>query len=134
VGDEVFGQLVLARIIEPLMVNAFEGNKAETLTMLPTIRSFMDAHRLADVILRLRHQGSADQWGLRHLAGQRRTLHRVRARDSAASSVAFHRCDSVGIPMPWISRLNSPAYTYPYQRFATPSRNVDAWLGAAAGR
>lgn len=27
----------------PLMVNAFEGNKAETATMLPTIRSFMQA-------------------------------------------------------------------------------------------
>jgi hypothetical protein len=33
----------------PLMVEAFEGNKAETLTMLPTIRSFMHAHQLADV-------------------------------------------------------------------------------------
>jgi len=33
----------------PLMVEAFEGNKAETKTMLPTIRSFMAAHRLADV-------------------------------------------------------------------------------------
>jgi hypothetical protein len=33
----------------PWMVNAFEGNKAETTTMLPTIRVFMDAHRLADV-------------------------------------------------------------------------------------
>jgi hypothetical protein len=33
----------------PLMVEAFEGNKAETLTMLPTIRSFMDAHDLVDV-------------------------------------------------------------------------------------
>jgi hypothetical protein len=33
----------------PLMVEAFEGNKAETLTMVPTIRSFMDAHRLPDV-------------------------------------------------------------------------------------
>ena len=31
------------------MIEAFEGNRAETLTMLPTIRSFMDAHRLADV-------------------------------------------------------------------------------------
>jgi transposase len=30
----------------PLMVNAFEGNKAETTTMLPTIRSFMTAHQL----------------------------------------------------------------------------------------
>jgi hypothetical protein len=33
----------------PLMVEAFDGNTAETATMLPTIRSFMDAHRLADV-------------------------------------------------------------------------------------
>jgi hypothetical protein len=33
----------------PLMVEAFEGNKAETLTMLPTIRSFMATHQLTDV-------------------------------------------------------------------------------------
>ena len=33
----------------PLMVNAFEGNKAETTTMLPTITAFMAAHRLSDV-------------------------------------------------------------------------------------
>src|SRR5207244_1523397 len=32
-----------------LMVEAFEGNKAETRTMLPTITSFMAAHQLADV-------------------------------------------------------------------------------------
>jgi hypothetical protein len=31
------------------MVNAFEGNRGETTTMLPTIRAFMTAHRLADV-------------------------------------------------------------------------------------
>ena len=35
----------------PLMVNAFEGNRAETTTMLPTIRAFMTAHRLADVMI-----------------------------------------------------------------------------------
>ena len=33
----------------PLMVEAFEGNKAETKTMLPVIRSFMAAHDLRDV-------------------------------------------------------------------------------------
>jgi hypothetical protein len=33
----------------PLMVNAFEGNKAETKTMLPVLKSFMTAHQLADV-------------------------------------------------------------------------------------
>jgi len=33
----------------PLRVEAFEGNKAETNTMLPTITAFMAAHRLSDV-------------------------------------------------------------------------------------
>lgn len=33
----------------PLMAGAFEGNKAETTTMLPTIEAFMAAHRLSDV-------------------------------------------------------------------------------------
>jgi hypothetical protein len=33
----------------PLMVSAFEGNKAETKTMLPVIEAFMAAHDLPDV-------------------------------------------------------------------------------------
>jgi hypothetical protein len=33
----------------PLMVHAFEGNRAETTTMLPVLRAFLDAHGLADV-------------------------------------------------------------------------------------
>jgi hypothetical protein len=33
----------------PLMVSAFEGNKAETKTMLPVINKFMAAHQLPDV-------------------------------------------------------------------------------------
>ncbi|MBO3753071.1 IS1634 family transposase [Streptosporangiaceae bacterium NEAU-GS5] len=33
----------------PLMVSAFEGNRAETKTMLPVIETFMAAHRLPDV-------------------------------------------------------------------------------------
>jgi hypothetical protein len=33
----------------PLMVHAFEGSRAETTTMLPVLRAFLDAHRLADV-------------------------------------------------------------------------------------
>jgi len=35
----------------PLMVNAFEGNKAETTTMLPTLKAFMAAHGLHDVVI-----------------------------------------------------------------------------------
>lgn len=35
----------------PLMVEAFEGNRAETTTMLPTIEAFMAAHKLPDVTI-----------------------------------------------------------------------------------
>jgi Transposase DDE domain len=35
----------------PLMVSAFEGNKAETKTMLPVIEAFMAAHNLPDVTI-----------------------------------------------------------------------------------
>jgi Transposase DDE domain len=35
----------------PLMVEAFEGNRAETTTMLPTITAFMVAHQLPDVTI-----------------------------------------------------------------------------------
>ena len=35
----------------PLMVSAFEGNKAETKTMLPVIEKFMAAHQLPDVTI-----------------------------------------------------------------------------------
>jgi hypothetical protein len=33
----------------PLMISAFEGNKAETTTVLPVIEAFMEAHRIPDV-------------------------------------------------------------------------------------
>ena len=33
----------------PLAVEAFEGNKAETATMLPTLQRFMAVHRLSDI-------------------------------------------------------------------------------------
>jgi hypothetical protein len=33
----------------PLAVEAFEGNKAETATMVPTLQAFMTAHRLTDI-------------------------------------------------------------------------------------
>jgi hypothetical protein len=33
----------------PLTVEAFEGNRAETATMLPTLQAFMAAHRLIDI-------------------------------------------------------------------------------------
>lgn len=35
----------------PLMVHAFEGNRAETTTMVPVLRAFMNAHQLHDVVV-----------------------------------------------------------------------------------
>jgi hypothetical protein len=42
--------------------------------------------------------------------------------------------NGVGTPNSLISRLNSLACTYPYQRFADALTNVDAWFGATVGR
>ena len=62
----------------PLMVEAFEGNKAETLTMLPTIRSFMDTHQLADVtvvadagMISAANQRAIEEAGLSFILGMR---------------------------------------------------------------
>lgn len=35
----------------PLRVESFEGNKAETTTMIPAIKAFMAAHRLTEVTI-----------------------------------------------------------------------------------
>jgi hypothetical protein len=62
----------------PLMVNAFEGNKAETKTMLPVIEAFMTAHQLEDVtvvadagMISAANQQAIEQAGLSFILGMR---------------------------------------------------------------
>jgi hypothetical protein len=62
----------------PLMVQGFEGNRAETKTMLPVLSSFMAAHRLADVtvvadagMLSEANQIALEQAGLSFILGGR---------------------------------------------------------------
>ncbi len=62
----------------PLMVNAFEGNKAETKTMLPVIEAFKEAHDLADVtvvadagMLSHENRSAIEAAGLSYIIGQR---------------------------------------------------------------
>lgn len=62
----------------PLMVNAFDGNTAETTTMLPVIRPFMDAHQLADVtvvadagMVSAANQKAIEEAGLSFILGAR---------------------------------------------------------------
>jgi transposase len=59
------------------MVEAFEGSRV-TLTMVPTIRSFMDAHRLADVtvvadagMISAANQRAIEEAGLSFILGAR---------------------------------------------------------------
>ena len=42
--------------------------------------------------------------------------------------------DSVGIPKHVFTRLNRPAYAYPYRRFATALTDAHARLGATVDR
>jgi transposase len=58
------------------MVEAFEGNRAETATMLPTINAFMSAHRLCDVtivadagMISAAHQRAIEDAGLSFILG-----------------------------------------------------------------
>jgi Transposase DDE domain len=62
----------------PLMVSAFEGNKAETATMLPVITAFMAAHQLPDVavvadagIISEANQHAIEDAGLSFILGTR---------------------------------------------------------------
>jgi Transposase DDE domain len=62
----------------PLMVHAFEGNTAETKTMLPVIKSFMTAHQLDDVtvvadagMISAANQRAIEHAGLSFILGMR---------------------------------------------------------------
>ena len=62
----------------PLMLNAFEGNKAETTTMLPVIQAFQAAHHLQDVtvvadagMVSMSNQKAIEAAGLSFILGAR---------------------------------------------------------------
>jgi len=62
----------------PLMLNAFEGNKAETTTMLPAIQAFQAAHHLQDVtvvadagMVSMSNQKAIEAAGLSFILGAR---------------------------------------------------------------
>jgi hypothetical protein len=62
----------------PLMVHAFEGNRAETTTMLPVLRVFLDAHHLSDItvvadagMVSQTNQRAIEQAGLSFILGAR---------------------------------------------------------------
>ena len=75
----------------PLMVSAFEGNKAETKTMLPVIEAFMAAHQLPDVtvvadagMVSEANQKEIEAAGLSFILGMRIPRRPLRGRPVAA--------------------------------------------------
>ena len=58
----------------PLTVEAFEGNKAETATMLPVINAFKAAHRLTDVTV-VADAGMISEANQNAIAGRRVVVH-----------------------------------------------------------
>ena len=76
----------------------------------------------------LAHEDSVHALVLRPRGVHQRLAH------NATGGIAFRTFDNVGTPIPLISRLNSPAYTYPCERFAHALTNADASLGVTVGR
>ncbi|HET8795471.1 MAG TPA: IS1634 family transposase [Arthrobacter sp.] len=77
-------QIVVGLLVDrqgfPLEIGCFEGNKAETATLLPVIRQFQDRHSLADMVivadagmLSATNLRELDEAGLRFIVGSRQT-------------------------------------------------------------
>jgi len=77
-------QVVVGLLVDrggfPLEIGCFEGNKAETLTILPIIKQFQDRHNLADMVvvadagmLSAGNLRELDEAGLRFIVGSRVT-------------------------------------------------------------
>ena len=82
----------------PLMVEAFEGNRGETTTMLPTITAFMAAHQLAAVtvvadagMISAGNQKAIEDAGLSFILGMRFPISPTAWRRGGASTRANHR-------------------------------------------
>ena len=73
-------QIVVGLLVDrhgfPLEIGCFEGNKAETTTIVPIVRQFADRHNLADIaivadagMLSATNLHALDQAGLRFIVG-----------------------------------------------------------------
>src|SRR5215467_12528646 len=92
----------------PLMVSAFEGNKAETKTMLPVIESFMAAHDLPDVtvvadagMVSEANQKQIEAAGLSFILGMRIPHVPMWSRSGGASTPGQDILDGHVFAQPW---------------------------------
>ena len=81
---EVDPQIVVGLLVDrtgfPLEIGCFEGNKAETFTMIPIVKGFQDRHGVTDMVivadagmLSAANLKAIDDAGLRFIVGSRQT-------------------------------------------------------------
>lgn len=80
VDPQIVVGLLVDRTGFPLQIGCFEGNKAETTTLIPMVTAFIDQHQLADVVivadagmLSASNLRRLDEAGLRFIVGSRVT-------------------------------------------------------------
>jgi len=80
VDPQIVVGLLVDRMGFPLEIGCFEGNKAETLTLIPIVKQFQDRHHLADIVivadagmLSATNLRELDDAGMRFIVGSRVT-------------------------------------------------------------
>jgi len=128
----------------PLAVEAFEGNKAETATMLPTLQAFMTAHRLTDItvvadagMLSEANMKAIEAAGLGFILGNRIAHTPYVIDDWCKKHPGDDVSDGLTLTQPWPGGANSTRreqviyYQYRADRARRTLRGIDEQVGKA---
>jgi hypothetical protein len=128
----------------PLAVEAFEGNKAETATMLLTLQAFMAAHRLSDItvvadagMLSEANKTAIEAAGLGFILGNRIAHTPYVIDDWRKHNAGADVPDGLTLTQPWPGGANSSRrdqviyYQYRADRARRSLRGIDEQVGKA---
>jgi Transposase DDE domain len=128
----------------PLAVEAFEGNKAETATMLPTLKAFMAAHRLVDItvvadagMLSEANKAAIEAAGLGFILGNRFTHIPYVIDEWRKQNPGVEIPDGLTLTQPWPPGPNSTRrdqviyYRYKHDRARRSIKGIDEQIGKA---
>jgi transposase len=128
----------------PLAVEAFEGNKAETATMLPTLQAFMVAHRITDItvvtdagMLSENNKREIEAAGLGFILGNRFTHIPYVINEWRAQNADTDIPDGLVLTQPWPPGPNSSRrdqviyYQYKHDRARRTLKGIDEQIGKA---
>jgi hypothetical protein len=128
----------------PLAVQAFEGNKAETATMLPTLTAFMTAHRLVDItvvadagMLSEANKREIEAAGLGFILGNRIAHIPYVIDEWRTRNPGLGLPDGLTLTQPWPGGANSTRheqviyYQYRAERARRSLRGIDEQIGKA---